>query len=161
MGANIENVDAPSVSQADVLRQDILDPSGLQYDLPSISNHTYSNMNTSQPSTMENPQGNNQMHTLSHISNLMVSYLFFISHTPMCQNLDLRFLLLYCLFVRVFLLLFIRIFLLFFGLVFYCLSAFFGFFIALCFPSSFFSLVLSLFFVSCGFISTLPQLAWD
>ncbi|GJN15245.1 hypothetical protein PR202_gb02141 [Eleusine coracana subsp. coracana] len=35
MGASIENIDAPSVSQADVLRQDVLEPSGLQYDLPS------------------------------------------------------------------------------------------------------------------------------
>jgi hypothetical protein len=77
MGANIENVDAPSASQANVLRQDGLDPSGLQYDLPSVSNHTYSNVNTSQPSTMEDPQVNNQAHTLSHLSNLMVSSLSF------------------------------------------------------------------------------------
>jgi hypothetical protein len=98
MGANIENVDAPSVSQADVLRQDILDPSGLQYDLPSISNHTYSNMNTSQPSTMENPQGNSQMHTLSHLSNLMVHYLFFISHASMSWNYTVV-----CLFCNIFL----------------------------------------------------------
>ncbi|TVU20293.1 hypothetical protein EJB05_36497 [Eragrostis curvula] len=71
IGANMENVDAPSVSQADVLRQDVLDPSGLQYDLPSVSSHTYPNTNTSQPSTMEDPQGSNQAHTLSHLSNLM------------------------------------------------------------------------------------------
>ncbi|KAK3134810.1 hypothetical protein QOZ80_5BG0410990 [Eleusine coracana subsp. coracana] len=71
MGASIENIDAPSVSQADVLRQDVLEPSGLQYDLPSVSSHTYSNVNTSQPSTMEEPQGNTQAHTLSHLSNLM------------------------------------------------------------------------------------------
>jgi hypothetical protein len=35
------------------------------------------------------------------------------------------------------------------------------FFITLCFPPSFFVLVLSLFFSSCGFISSLPQLVWD
>lgn len=81
MGANIENVDAPSVSQADALRQDVHDPSGLQYDLPSVSSHTYSNVNASQPTTLEDPQGNNQAHTLSHLSNMMVSwfsFLFFI-----------------------------------------------------------------------------------
>ncbi|XP_062232169.1 uncharacterized protein LOC133929434 isoform X2 [Phragmites australis] len=71
MGANMENANAPSVSQADVLRPEVLDPSGLQYDIPSVSSHAYSNMNTSQPSTMEDPQGNNQAHTLSHLSNLM------------------------------------------------------------------------------------------
>jgi hypothetical protein len=77
MGANVENVDVPSVSPADVLRQDGLGPSGLQYDLPSVSNHTYSNVNTSQPSTMEDPQVNNQAHTHSHLSNLMVCCLSF------------------------------------------------------------------------------------
>ncbi|XP_066366067.1 uncharacterized protein [Miscanthus floridulus] len=71
LGANMENVDAPSVSQANELRQDVLDPSGLQYDVPSVSSHAYSNTNASQPSTMDDPQGNNQAHTLSHLSNLM------------------------------------------------------------------------------------------
>ncbi|KAL6620705.1 hypothetical protein ACP70R_035844 [Stipagrostis hirtigluma subsp. patula] len=71
LGNNMEDVEAPSASQADVLRQEILDPSGLQYDLPSVSSHAYSNTNTSQPSTMDDPQGNNQAHTLSHLSNLM------------------------------------------------------------------------------------------
>ncbi|TVU20200.1 hypothetical protein EJB05_36399, partial [Eragrostis curvula] len=71
IGDNMDNVDAPSVSQADALRQDVLDPSGLQYDLPSMSSHAYSHTNTSQPSTMEGPQGNIQAHTLSHLSNLM------------------------------------------------------------------------------------------
>nr|ACF87438.1 unknown [Zea mays] len=28
-------------------------------------------MNTPQPSTIEDPQGNNQAHTLSHLSNMM------------------------------------------------------------------------------------------
>ncbi|CAL4901772.1 unnamed protein product [Urochloa decumbens] len=70
MGANIENVDAPSVSQ-DEHRTDVLDPSGLQYDMPSVSSHAYSNANTSQTNAMEDPQGNNQAHTLSHLSNLM------------------------------------------------------------------------------------------
>ncbi|CAD6261647.1 unnamed protein product [Miscanthus lutarioriparius] len=72
LGANMENVDAPSVSQANELRQAVLDPSGLQYDVPSVSSHAYSNTNASQPSTMEDPQGNNQAHTLSHLSNLMI-----------------------------------------------------------------------------------------
>ncbi|WVZ56440.1 hypothetical protein U9M48_006970 [Paspalum notatum var. saurae] len=41
---------APSVSQANVLRPDVLDPPGLLYDLTSAS-HAYSNTNASQPST--------------------------------------------------------------------------------------------------------------
>ncbi|WVZ99618.1 hypothetical protein U9M48_044887 [Paspalum notatum var. saurae] len=71
MGANMENIDAPSVSQTNELRVDVLDPPGLQYDVPSVSSHAYSNTSASQPSTMEDPQGNNQAHTLSHLSNLM------------------------------------------------------------------------------------------
>jgi len=71
LGANMENVDAPSVSQANELRQDVLDPSELQYDVPSVPSHAYSNTDTLQPSTIEEPQGNNQAHTLSHLSNLM------------------------------------------------------------------------------------------
>ncbi|XP_066350051.1 uncharacterized protein [Miscanthus floridulus] len=72
LGANMENVDAPSVSEANELRQDVLDPSGLQYYVPSVSSHAYSNTNASQPSTMGDPQGNNQAHTRSHLSNLMI-----------------------------------------------------------------------------------------
>jgi cellulose synthase/poly-beta-1,6-N-acetylglucosamine synthase-like glycosyltransferase len=50
----------------------------------------------------------------------------------------------------------------FFDLVFYCLFSFFGFvFYRPLFFSFFFILVLSLFFGSYGYISTLPQLAWD
>ncbi|KAF8716185.1 hypothetical protein HU200_026461 [Digitaria exilis] len=71
MGANMENVNAPSVSQANEHRPEALDPSGLQYDMPSVSSHAYSNTNTSQPNTMEDQQANNQSHTLSHLSNLM------------------------------------------------------------------------------------------
>ncbi|KAK8457227.1 hypothetical protein SEVIR_3G145900v4 [Setaria viridis] len=71
MGANMENVDAPSVSQANEHMAEVPDPSDLQYDMPSVSSHAYSNTNTSQPNTMEDPQGNNQAHTLSHLSNLM------------------------------------------------------------------------------------------
>ncbi|CAN6345834.1 unnamed protein product [Urochloa humidicola] len=70
MRANMENVDAPSVSQAEH-RTDVLEPSGLQYDMPSVSSHAYSNTNTSETNTIEDPQGNNQTHTLSHLSNLM------------------------------------------------------------------------------------------
>ncbi|GJM89773.1 hypothetical protein PR202_ga05992 [Eleusine coracana subsp. coracana] len=87
MGASIENIDAPSVSQADVLRQDVLEPSGLQYDLPSVSSHTYSNVNTSQPSTMEEPQGNTQAHTLSHLSNLMTMKTGVFPNVQSPQNL--------------------------------------------------------------------------
>jgi len=71
LGTNMENVDAPSVSQANELSQDVLDPSVLKYDVSSVSSHAYSNMNTPQPSTIEDPQGNNQAHTLSHLSNMM------------------------------------------------------------------------------------------
>ncbi|KAG2617480.1 hypothetical protein PVAP13_3NG181340 [Panicum virgatum] len=71
MGANLENIDAPSVSQANEHRTEVLNPPGLQYDMPSVSSHAYSNTNTSQPNTMEDPQGNNQAHTLSHLTNLM------------------------------------------------------------------------------------------
>jgi hypothetical protein len=46
--------------------------------------------------------------------------------------------------------------------VFYCLFSFFGFvFYRPLFFSFFFILILSLFFGSYGYISTLPQLAWD
>ena len=76
MGANLENIDAPSVSQANEHRTEVLNPPGLQYDMPSVSSHAYSNTNTSQPNTMEDPQGNNQAHTLSHLTNLMVCWLF-------------------------------------------------------------------------------------
>ena len=76
MGANMENIDAPSVSQANEHRTEVLNPPGVQYDMPSVSNHAYSNTNTSQPNTMEDPQGNNQAHTLSHLTNLMVCWLF-------------------------------------------------------------------------------------
>ena len=73
---NMETIDGPSVSEPDVLRQGALDVPGLQYNLPSVSSHAYSNTNTSQPNTMEDPQGNNQAHTLSHLTNLMVCWLF-------------------------------------------------------------------------------------
>uniref|UniRef100_A0A0E0HIJ7 GBF-interacting protein 1 N-terminal domain-containing protein n=1 Tax=Oryza nivara TaxID=4536 RepID=A0A0E0HIJ7_ORYNI len=69
IGTNMENIDVPSVSQPDVLRQEVLDHSGLQYNLPSDSSAAYAN--TTQPSTMESSQGNNQAHTLSHLSNLL------------------------------------------------------------------------------------------
>lgn len=71
----MENIDVPSVSQPDVLRQEVLDHSGLQYNLPSDSSAAYAN--TTQPSTMESSQGNNQAHTLSHLSNLLVNCFLF------------------------------------------------------------------------------------
>jgi hypothetical protein len=80
----------------------------------------------------------------------------------MCQNLDLQFILFYCLFVRVFFLSFSFLFapFHFFGLVFYYLFPFFqsGFLSPFIFPF-FFTPVLSLFFGSYGFISNLSQLA--
>jgi hypothetical protein len=57
MGTNAGNLDVPSVPHTDVLRQEILDdPSGVQYNLPSVSSHhTYSN--PAQPNSMEAMQG--------------------------------------------------------------------------------------------------------
>uniref|UniRef100_J3M9T2 GBF-interacting protein 1 N-terminal domain-containing protein n=2 Tax=Oryza brachyantha TaxID=4533 RepID=J3M9T2_ORYBR len=68
IGSNMENLDVPSVSQPDVLRQEVLDHAGLQYNLPSDSSAAYAN--TTQPSTMDSSQGN-AAHTLSHLSNLL------------------------------------------------------------------------------------------
>jgi hypothetical protein len=50
-----------------------------------------------------------------------------------------------------------------FDIAFYCLSSFFlsGFFIALCFSLLFRSCFIHVFFCSCDFISSLPQLAWE
>jgi hypothetical protein len=51
----------------------------------------------------------------------------------------------------------------FFSLMFHCLFSFYqiGFFIIIRFSPSFSTLFYSYFFGSCGFISSLPQLAWD
>ncbi|VAH62317.1 unnamed protein product [Triticum turgidum subsp. durum] len=70
IGTNIENIDAPSVSQPDILMQGALDVSGLQYNPPSVSDHVYPN--TTQPSIMESQQGNAQAQQLSHFSSLLV-----------------------------------------------------------------------------------------
>ncbi|KAM3350345.1 hypothetical protein ACQJBY_022870 [Aegilops geniculata] len=69
IGTNIENIDAPSVSQPDILMQGALDVSGLQYNPPSVSDHVYPN--TTQPSIMESQQGNAQAQHLSHFSSLL------------------------------------------------------------------------------------------
>lgn len=69
IGTNIENIDAPSVSQPDILMQGALDVSGLQYNPPSVSDHVYPN--TTQPSIMESQQGNTQAQHLSHFSSLL------------------------------------------------------------------------------------------
>ncbi|KAG8069251.1 hypothetical protein GUJ93_ZPchr0005g14527 [Zizania palustris] len=71
IGTNMENLDAPSVSQPDVLRQEVLDHSGLQYSLSSDSSAAAAYANTMQPSTMDSSQGNTQAHSLSHLSNLL------------------------------------------------------------------------------------------
>uniref|UniRef100_A0A453F6H5 GBF-interacting protein 1 N-terminal domain-containing protein n=2 Tax=Aegilops tauschii subsp. strangulata TaxID=200361 RepID=A0A453F6H5_AEGTS len=69
IGTDIENIDAPSVSQPDILMQGALDVSGLQYNPPSVSDHVYPN--TTQPSIMESQQGNAQAQHLSHFSSLL------------------------------------------------------------------------------------------
>ena len=66
----MDNIDGPSVSESGVLRQGVIDVPGLQYNLPSVSSHAYSN--TTQPSTMEDQQANAQAQHLSHFSNLLV-----------------------------------------------------------------------------------------
>jgi hypothetical protein len=70
IGTDVGTIDGPSVSEADVLRQGALDVPGLQYNLPSVSSHAYSN--TTQPSTMDDTQGNTQAQPLSHFSSLLV-----------------------------------------------------------------------------------------
>ncbi|KAG2590621.1 hypothetical protein PVAP13_5NG419800 [Panicum virgatum] len=66
---NLETIDGPSVSEPDVLRQGALDVPGLQYNLPSVSSHAYSN--TTQPSAMDDTQGNTQPQHLSPFSSLL------------------------------------------------------------------------------------------
>ena len=71
---NMETIDGPSVSEPDVLRQGTLDVPGLQYNLPSVSSHAYSN--TTQPSAMDDTQGNTQSQHLSPFSSLLVHLSF-------------------------------------------------------------------------------------
>ena len=71
---NMETIDGPSVSEPDVLRQGTLDVPGLQYNLPSVSSHAYSN--TTQPSAMDDTQGNTQPQHLSPFSSLLVHLSF-------------------------------------------------------------------------------------
>ena len=72
---NLETIDGPSVSEPDVLRQGALDVPGLQYNLPSVSSHAYSN--TTQPSAMDDTQGNTQPQHLSPFSSLLVHLSFY------------------------------------------------------------------------------------
>jgi len=86
IGTNMDNIDGPSVSESDVLRQGAIDVPGLQYELPSVSSHAYSN--TTQPITMEDPQGNTQAQPLSHFSGLLQANslpnnLLGSNHTPL------------------------------------------------------------------------------
>ncbi|XP_021313681.1 uncharacterized protein LOC110434200 isoform X3 [Sorghum bicolor] len=86
IGTNMDNIDGPSVSESDVLRQGAIDVPGLQYELPSVSSHAYSN--TTQPITMEDPQGNTQAQPLSHFSgllqaNTLPNNLLGSNHTPL------------------------------------------------------------------------------
>uniref|UniRef100_A0A0D9V3U2 GBF-interacting protein 1 N-terminal domain-containing protein n=1 Tax=Leersia perrieri TaxID=77586 RepID=A0A0D9V3U2_9ORYZ len=66
---DMENTDVPSVPQPDVLTQGAVDVSSLKYNLPSVSDHVYSN--TTQPGTMESQQGDTQMQHLSQFSSLL------------------------------------------------------------------------------------------
>ncbi len=77
----MENTDEPSVSQPDILTQGAVDVSSLQYNLPSVSDHVYSN--TTQPSTMESSQGDIQVQHLPQFSSLLVwfSYTLKLEHT--------------------------------------------------------------------------------
>jgi hypothetical protein len=75
----------------------------------------------------------------------------------MCQNFDLQFLFFYCLFVKFFPAPFR-----FFDLTFYYLFSFFDLiFYRPLYPPSFSLLFCPCFFCLCGFISSLPQLAWE
>jgi hypothetical protein len=71
-GANMENIDLPSVSEPDVPRQGALDVPGLQYNMPSVSSHAYSN--TVQQNTVDDPQGSTQTPHLSPFSSLLVCF---------------------------------------------------------------------------------------
>ncbi|KAL5228033.1 hypothetical protein ABZP36_016298 [Zizania latifolia] len=83
IGTNMENMEVPAVSQPDILTQGPLVP-GLQYNLPSVSGHSYSN--ATEPTTMEGPQGDAQVQHLSQLSNLLVHF-----SSPLgldCRNFD-------------------------------------------------------------------------
>ncbi|KAG1367966.1 signaling mucin HKR1 [Cocos nucifera] len=70
---NTGNLDMPSASQPEVIRNDALDAThGLQYNFPSASGYAFSS--TSQPNEVAYtyPQGNTQMQNLSSLSNLMM-----------------------------------------------------------------------------------------
>ncbi|WOL20624.1 hypothetical protein Cni_G29429 [Canna indica] len=71
-GTGSENLDMPSASQAEVVRNDSLDAAhGLQYNLPSVSSYTFSSTTQPTATTYAYPQGNTQMQNLSTFSSLM------------------------------------------------------------------------------------------
>ncbi|CAL9175014.1 unnamed protein product [Musa hybrid cultivar] len=70
--AGPENLDEPSTSQPEMVRNDPLDTTyGLQYNSPSGSSYAISSCTQPNATTYTYPQGNTQMQSLSHLSSLM------------------------------------------------------------------------------------------
>lgn len=73
--AGPENLDEPSTSQPEMVRNDPLDTTyGLQYNSPSGSSYAISSCTQPNATTYTYPQGNTQMQNLSHLSSLMVIF---------------------------------------------------------------------------------------
>lgn len=73
--AGPENLDEPSTSQPEMVRNDPLDTTyGLQYNSPSESSYAISSCTQPNATTYTYPQGNTQMQSLSHLSSLMVIF---------------------------------------------------------------------------------------
>lgn len=74
-GTNTGNLDMPSASQPEVIRNDTLDAThGLQYNFPSASGYALSSTSQPNEAAYTYPQGNTQMQNLSPFSNLMVNH---------------------------------------------------------------------------------------
>lgn len=72
-GTGSENLDVPSASQAEVVRNGPLDAThGLQYNLPSVSSYAFSSSPQPNATAYTYPQGNSQLQSLSPFSSLMV-----------------------------------------------------------------------------------------
>ncbi|CAL9116132.1 unnamed protein product [Musa textilis] len=73
--AGPENLDEPSTSQPEMVRNDPLDTTyGLQYNSPSESSYAISSCTQPNARTYTYPQGNTQMQSLSRLSSLMVIF---------------------------------------------------------------------------------------
>nr|XP_010924304.1 signaling mucin HKR1 [Elaeis guineensis] len=71
-GTNMGNLDLPSASQPEVIRNDTLDAThGLQYSFPSVSGYAFSSTSQPNEAAYTHPQGTTQMQNLSSLSNLM------------------------------------------------------------------------------------------